>query len=413
MLLGWADARTSNTIAVHFLPEKQKVGYNLKLGSAGSAMTNDLGSVFDAADAATDRMISLICDPDVSQVTVDGYDRVNFIDSKGAQTADRMFAHPAAYVAFLNHLLSLTDAGYVNVEGANLSFIEGSFRPDRINVHGSIHIATRDVTRGEPGLTVRKQPQNIISLDKMLAQGMLNPDMRIFLETAVRGRSNILVSGGSGAGKTTLTRALTSFIDPLQRVVTAEEIDELHLRDRLRNVEALTTFRKHDEQGRLIRETTLEDLVREALRMRPDRILVGETRGKEAYALVKACNSGHDGSTTTLHADDATQAVRQLVTYVMESGLTEVPARDQVARAFHLVVQISKTRMQRRVITEITALEPVMEGTNQRYIPLWKFNHDTGLHEFLAPSLPKRLLDHWAVHGANFDAAPPANWRRR
>jgi hypothetical protein len=86
------------------LPEKQKVGYNLKLGSAGSAMTNDLGSVFDAADAATDRMISLICDPDVSQVTVDGYDRVNFIDSKGAQTADRMFAHPAAYVAFLNHL---------------------------------------------------------------------------------------------------------------------------------------------------------------------------------------------------------------------------------------------------------------------------------------------------------------------
>lgn len=374
----------------------------------------DLDAVFAAEyDESSDRMVSLISDPDVSQVTVDGYDRVTFHDSKGVQTADRMFPNPAAYIRFLDHLLSLTDAGYPSVDAATVSFIEGSFRADRIAVHGSIHIATKDVTRGEPGLTVRKQPQTIISLDKMLSQGMLNTDMRLFLETAVRGRSNILVSGGSGAGKTTLTRALTSFIDPMQRVVTAEEIDELHLRDRLRNVEALTTFRTHDELGRLVREVTLDDIVRESLRMRPDRILVGETRGKEAYALVKACNSGHDGSITTLHADDSPQAVRQLVTYVMESGLPEGPARDQVARAIHLVVQISKTRMQRRVITEITALEPVTEGTNQRHIPLWKFNHDTGVHEFMSPSIPKRLLNHWAIHGVNFDAAPPTTWRHR
>ena len=377
-------------------------------------MSSDLSDVFSGEhDDSTDRMISLISDPEVSQVTVDGYDRVTFIDSKGIQTADRMFANPAAYIRFINYLLAQTDAGYVDVEKANISFIEGSFRPDRLGVHGSIHVATRDVTRGEPGLTVRKQPHSIITLDKMHAQGALTTDMRLFLETAVRGRSNIIISGGSGAGKTTLTRALTSFIDPMQRVVTAEEIDELHLRDRLRNVEALTTFRSHDNQGRLIRETTLGDIVREALRMRPDRIIVGETRGKEAYALVKACNSGHDGSLTTLHADDANQAIRQLVTYVMESGLTEVPARDQVARAFHLVVQISKTKMQRRVITEITALEPVNEGTNQRYVPLWKFNHDTGQHDFMAPALPKRLLDHWSVHGTNYDVRPPADWRRR
>lgn len=370
-------------------------------------MSNDLTRVFGPADVSIDRMVALICDPDVSQVTVDAHDRVNFVDSRGAQTASHVFANPAAYVAFLDYLLTLTDSGYHSVENANASFIEGSFRSDLIDVHGSIHVATKEVTRGEPCLTVRKQPQGIITLDKMLAQGMLNNDMRMFLETAVRGRSNILVSGGSGAGKTTLTRALTAFIDPMQAVVTAEEIDELHLRDRLRNVKAMTTFRKFDEEGRLVRETTLNDIVRESLRMRPDRIIVGETRGKEAYALTKACNSGHDGSFTTIHADSAVQAGRQLITYVMESGVSEDVARDQVSRAFHLVVQISRTRMQRRVITEIIAQEPVLEGKQQRYVPLWRFNHDTGQHMFQATGLPPRLLELWAVHGTNWDGGAP------
>lgn len=379
-------------------------------------MSSDLGNVFGTSpdDTATDRMLSLICDPDVSQVTIDGHDRVNFIDSRGAQTASHVFPSPASYTAFLNSLLTLTDAGYTDVETANASFIEGSFRTgDVIDVYGSIHIATREVTRGEACLTVRKQPKGIITLDKMLAQGMLNNDMRLFLETAVRGRSNILVSGGSGAGKTTLTRALTAFIDPMQDVLTAEEIDELHLRERLRNVKALTTFRKYDEMGRLVRETTLDDIVREAFRMRAQRIMVGETRGKEAYALVKACTSGHDGSLTTIHADSAVQAGRQLITYVMEAGVPEDVARDHVSRAFHLVVQISKTRMQRRVITEVIYQEPVMEGKTQRYVPLWAFNHTSGQHEYVATSLPPRLLEHWAINGANWDATPPPQWRRR
>ena len=366
---------------------------------------SDLDSLFNANDRSIDRMLTLLSDPDVSQITVDSYDRVTFISSRGPQLADRMFANPASYVKFLNHLLTLTDAGYTDVEEAKTPVIEGSFRPDLVNVHGSIHICTKEITVDEPALVVRKQPITLLTLDQMHTQGMMNDEMRLFLEQTVRGRSNILISGGSGAGKTTVARALSTFIDPWQRVVTAEEIDELHLRDRLRNVVRLTTYRVRDEQGRVIRETTLDDLVRESLRMRPDRVWVGETRGKEAYALVKACNSGHDGSVTTLHADNGKQAIKQLVTYVMESGLSEVVAREQVAQAFHIVVQISKLRMQRRVISEITYLEPVIEGgSQQRLTKLFEYDPRTETHVRSSNlPLPTRLLEHWANNGVNWN----------
>ena len=141
----------------------------------------------------------------------------------------------------------------------------------------------------------------------------------------------------------------------------------LRLSDRLPNVVELFTLRRRDENGVLLRETTLDDLVKEALRMRAARVWVGETRGQEAYALIKACNSGHDGSITTMHADSGAQAIQQLRTYVMESGkVPEQPAREQVARAFNLVVQVEQIGMGRRAITEITELEPVIENGNQR-----------------------------------------------
>lgn len=368
---------------------------------------NELDDLFDEANIGTERMFDLIRSPQVSQITANGHDRIFFVDDEGSKTVSGpMFSGPDMYIRFLDALLAVTDAGYTSVNGANCSVIEGSFRADLIDTHGSIHISTREITRGEPALTIRKQPRTLITLDDMAAQGMMSAEMRMFLQAAVHGRLNILISGGSGAGKTTLARALSQYIDPSNRVVTAEEIDELHLADRLHNVTALTTFRKRDDNGVLIRETTLEDLVREALRMRADRVWVGETRGREALALTKAVNSGHDGSVTTVHADNGPQAVRQLVTYVMESGLAEGPARDQVARGFHLVVQISKERMGRRVIREITELEPVIEGgTQQRYINLWDF--DGATQQFRQDGRPSnRLVAALARYGVNYHEVP-------
>lgn len=361
-----------------------------------------LGDVFADHNPGARRMYEVLLDDDVFQIVANRHDRI-FVSSHnhGTLSVDGVFPGPQQYIDWVNELMPLTDVGYRDVTTARTSFIEGSFAAERSPVHGSVHIATREVTRGVPRVTIRKQPRDTITLDEMVAAGMLSPDMRWFLEQSVRGRLNIVVSGGSGAGKTTLARALSNFIDPAQCVLTVEEIDELHLADRLPNVASLTTYREASSDGAVVRRTDLADLVREGLRMRADRIWVGETRGAEAYALVKACNSGHDGSVTTLHADDGGQAVRQLTSYVMEHGLTEQVARDQVAQAFHLVIQITRAAYGRRVISEITELEPVREGAEQRRNTLYRFDFDS--HQFQVVGRPTdRLLRALARYGVSF-----------
>lgn len=370
-------------------------------------MNNDLTNLdlFSSDDRGSMRMFEILKDPDVQQITANRHDRIFYTDSSGPKKIERVFGGPDQYVSWLNQLMLLTDVGYTDILTAAPTFVEGSFRPDRCDIHGSIHIATRKVSRGEPVLTIRKQPLTIVTLDKMFEQGMMSVDMRLFLEQCVRGRLNILVSGGSGTGKTTLARALSWFVDPSHRMITVEEIDELHLGDRLPNVVAMTTHKEVDEHGKVLAETSLEDLVREALRMRADRIWVGETRGKEAYSLVKACLSGHDGSVTTIHGNNGQQAVKQLISYAMESHLTEEVARDQVAQAFHLVVQVAKVRMGRRVITEITELESVREGNEQRRNSLYEYNAEqNAFYQVGRPTA--RMMQAWERYGVNYDEIP-------
>lgn len=134
--------------------------------------------------------------------------------------------------------------------------------------------------------------------------------------------------------------------------------------------------------------------------MRPDRIWVGEVRGPEAYALIKACNSGHDGACATIHADSPQQALQQMVTYVMEAGLTEEVAREQVSRAVNLVLQVSRVGG-KRVITEMSELEPVREGNSQRENLLFQYDPDSGLHLRRGHPSPS-LLRRWSRYGVAY-----------
>lgn len=364
-----------------------------------------------SAAAAENILYQLLLDREVSQILINGYDRLFYTDTTGVKQKPNVFVNEAAYIECLYNFIKMfvdTNEVFDVHLRSRTGVIEGSFNPSKTNVHGSMHVVTRDVARRGPVVTIRKQPETPITLEQM-QQAMANTrpipvfnrGMQEFLKAAVKGRSNILISGGSGVGKTTLMRALscaTGGIDPNHRVITIEEIDELHIANRIPNAVSLMTFRKQNSSGESLLYVGVEDLVREALRMRADRIWIGEIRGKEAYALIKACNSGHEGSCTTIHADSAIQAVRQLVTYTMEAGVSEQVAREQVSRAFSVVVQMGKGLLGRRIISEIVEIEPVYEGNVPRQNSLYLYDQATDTFEQTGnPS--SRLVNQWKNRG--------------
>jgi len=363
-----------------------------------------LENLFDEDQTiANEKLELLLRDPSVTQICINDHTRIFYWDDSGQRMVQQsIFGSSETYVAWLENLLTLTDAGLVKLSDSKAPVVEASFIPHRTDLYGSIHISTTEITRGDPALTIRKQPLEVVSLDDMLIQSVINEEMRLFLQQAVQGRASILISGASGSGKSTMMRALSQFIDPTHRIITCEEIDELHLSDRLPNVVSLTSSVTRDERGAVVSETSLEDLVREALRMRADRIFVGEVRGPEARSLIKAASTGHDGSCTTLHAHSGQDATRQLASYLMEGGMPEGPANEQIARAFNLVIHLGTAAMGRRRVLSIHELEPVLEGSNQRTNELYAYDFETDSH-FTTGRPSTRFIQNLARYGANYD----------
>jgi pilus assembly protein CpaF len=209
-----------------------------------------------------------------------------------------------------------------------------------------------------PAISIRKFSKKTITLDTMAQQANISPDMATLLKIAARCRLNILISGGTGSGKTTLLNALSRMIDPAERTVTIEDAAELQLQQP--HVVRLETRPPNLEGGG---EITMRDLLRNALRMRPDRIILGEIRGAEALDVLQAMNTGHDGSMSTIHANAPREALTRLENMVGMTGinLPSKAVRTQIAAAVHLIAQVNRMRDGIRRITHI--MEVVgMEG---------------------------------------------------
>ena len=204
-----------------------------------------------------------------------------------------------------------------------------------------------------PSISIRKFSKKSIDLDRMARQGNLSSAMATVLKIASRARLNILISGGTGSGKTTLLNALSQMIDPEERVVTIEDAAELQLQQP--HVVRLET-RPPNLEGK--GEISMRDLVKNALRMRPDRIILGEIRGAEAIDMLQAMNTGHDGSLGTIHANRPREALMRLENMVGMSGinLPSRAVRTQIAAAVHMIIQISRMRDGMRRITSITEI---------------------------------------------------------
>jgi pilus assembly protein CpaF len=216
-----------------------------------------------------------------------------------------------------------------------------------------------------PAVSIRRFTSVRPDPDELVASGTLTPDLRDLLTDAVRERRSLIVSGGTGSGKTTLLNALSSFVGPGERVVTIEDAAELALRQP--HVVRLES-RPPSIEGR--GEVTIRDLLRNALRMRPDRIVIGEVRGPEAFDLLTALNTGHDGALSTVHASSCEDAVRRLETLALMAGvgLPHAAIREQLARGIDLVVHLERGADGFRRVTAVGAVEPVAGAVGVREI---------------------------------------------
>ncbi len=209
-----------------------------------------------------------------------------------------------------------------------------------------------------PALTIRKFKQDKLTLDKLCDFGAFSEKAKVVLEVASACRLNILISGGTGSGKTTLLNALTGFIDIEERTITCEDTAELQLQQP--HVVRLET-RPPNLEG--IGEVTMRDLIKNCLRMRPERIIVGEVRGPEAFDLLQAMNTGHDGSMGTIHANNPREALSRVENMIAMGGynLPSRIVREQIAGSVHVIIQAQRLRDGSRRITHITEVVG-MEG---------------------------------------------------
>lgn len=213
-----------------------------------------------------------------------------------------------------------------------------------------------------PILTIRKFKEDMNSIEDLLRNGTLTNDMALFLESCVKAKLSMIVCGGTGSGKTTLLNILSSFIHDYERIITIEDAAELKLKQQ-HVITLETRVTNYDSKG----EVTIRDLVRNSLRMRPDRIIVGEVRGREAFDMLQAMNTGHNGSLTTLHANGPIDALNRLETMVMmaESNIPVSAIRDYIVNAVNIIVNVKRLADGRRKITSINEIVGIKNGEIQ------------------------------------------------
>jgi len=302
----------------------------------------------------------LLDDPDVSEVMVNGPKKV-FVEKGGKVTRSAITFDDDDHVARIIDRIILPLGRRVDADSPTVD----ARLPDGSRVNAVI----RPVSIDGPCITIRKFKKDKLSIQQLIDYGSLTANMGDFIRACVLAHLNIVISGGTGSGKTTLLNVLSSFIPEGERIVTIEDAAELQLQqDHVLRLE--TKVANTDGRGAV----SIRDLVRNSLRMRPDRIVVGECRGGEALDMLQAMNTGHDGSLTTLHANTPRDALSRLETMVLMSGM-DLPlkvVRQQIASAVDLIIQQTRLKDGSRKVTAVTEVVG-MEGDTVVMTDVFKF----------------------------------------
>ena len=306
-----------------------------------------------------DILQELVDDLDITEIMVNGKDHI-FIEKKGRLSRwDKAFDSAEQLEDLIQQIVSRVN------RTVNLS---SPIADARLEDGSRVHVVLAPVAVDGPVLTIRKFPEPV-TMDKLIRLGSISREAAVFLRTAVRAGYNIFVSGGTGSGKTTFLNALSEFIPEDERVITIEDSAELQIR----HVPNLVRLETRVENRDGSREISMRDLIRASLRMRPDRILVGEVRGAEALEMLQAMNTGHDGSVSTGHGNSPRDMVTRLETMVlMAADLPLAAVRNQIASALELMVHLGRMRDKSRKVLEIAEVIGCENG-EVRLEPLFTF----------------------------------------
>lgn len=309
-----------------------------------------------------DILTELLEDKSVNEIMINAYDEI-FIDKNGKyQRWDKKFESKEQLDNIIQQIV-----GKIN----RIVNVSNPIVDARLYDGSRVHIVLPPIAIKGATVTIRKFPEKI-TMKKLIEYGSIDVDTAEFLKKLVRSGYNIFISGGTGSGKTTFLNALSEFIPEDDRVITIEDSAELNI-SHVKNLVSLETRDKNVEgEG----EISMQMLIRAALRMNPDRIVVGEVRGKEALDMLQAMNTGHDGSLSTGHANSSYDMLSRLETMVlMAENLPLLAIRQQIASSIDILIHLVKLKNKKRVVYEITELTE-LEGENYTTNRLFEYKED-------------------------------------
>ena len=308
---------------------------------------------------------AILEDDSITEVMINGYDNV-FIEKDGKVVKiDQQFENNKKLRDIVQRIVSqagreVTDANPI----VDTRLPDGS----RVNV------VLPPISLTGPIVTIRKFSKDPMTIENLIEYGSITKDIALFLERLVRARYNIFISGGTGSGKTTFLNALSNFIPKDERIITIEDSAELQIK----GVENLVSLESRNANASGIGRITIRELIRASLRMRPDRIIVGEVRGEEALDMLQAMNTGHDGSLSTGHANSSADMLSRLETMVLQGaeGLPLQAVRSQIASGLDIIIHLSRLRDHSRKTMEISEVLGIADDGTIQLNPLFVFEED-------------------------------------
>lgn len=336
-----------------------------------------------------DILEELLDDNDITEIMINGPDNI-FIEKNGSiKKSSNKFSSKEKLVDIIQNMVSS-----VNRRVNEASPIVDS----RLKDGSRVNVVLSPIALNGPVVTIRKFPENSITMNKLIEMNTVSEEAVEFLKILVNARYNIFISGGTGSGKTTFLNALSNFIPNDERIITIEDSAELQIQN-IDNLVRLEVRQANDEGENGV---TIRDLIKSSLRMRPDRIIVGEVRGAEAIDMLQAMNTGHDGSMSTGHSNSPTDMLSRLETMVLMG--VDIPlkaVKSQIASGIDIIIQLGRLRDKSRKVLEIQEIVG-FDGEEIKTNTLYKFLEDNSNKDIVNGNLKwtgsglkntKKLLD--------------------